>query len=118
MSDSPPKTDPQAELMDALGMDGFVRHLGDVQQSLEKVADGMAMLGVSAERQGRDTENLAAHILALESVLTVILRQIPVSIADVRAEAERRARHAGNTESGTRNLVSSLAEDIVRRADD
>lgn len=118
MSDRAPHADGVQEMMDALGLDGFVRRMGDLQQSLEKVAGGIELLGDSAESQARDTENLAAHILALESVLTVILRQIPVSIADVRAEADRRARSAVHTEPGTRNIVSSLAEDIVRRADD
>lgn len=117
MSDTPPNTDGVEELMDALGMDGFLRQMGELQGSLEKVAGGMEVLGSSAERQGRDTENLAAHILAIESVLTVILQQIPVNIAEVRQEAERRAQNAVNTQPGTRNLVSSLAEDIVRRAD-
>lgn len=118
MSDNTSNTDGIQELMDALGMDGFLHQMGDLQTSLEKVAGGIEVLGSSAERQGRDTENMAAHILAIESVLTVILRQIPVNIADVRKEAERRAQNAVNTERGTRNLVSSLAEDIVRRADD
>ena len=48
----------------------------------------------------------------------MILRQIPVNVAEVRTEAERRARNAGSAETGNKNLVSSLAEDIVRRADD
>lgn len=120
MSDTPRNadTDAVADMIDALGIDGFVRHMGELQNSLEKVADGIDVLGASAQQQGRDTENLAAHVLAIEAVLTVILRQIPVNIADVRKEAERRARHAGNAGSDTPNLVSSLAEDIVRRADD
>ncbi|MCK5777626.1 MAG: hypothetical protein KAH11_02475 [Rhodospirillales bacterium] len=118
MSETPPDKDAAAELLDALGIDGFVRHLADLQTSLEKVADGIEALGTNAQRQGRDTENLAAHVLAIESVLTVILRQIPVNIADVRKEAERRARNAGSSETGNKNLVSSLAEDIVKRADD
>lgn len=118
MNETPADKDAAAELLDALGIDGFVRHMADLQSSLEKVADGIEVLGANAQRQGRDTENLAAHILAIESVLTVILRQIPVNIADVRNEAERRARHAGSTETGNKHLVASLAEDIVKRADD
>lgn len=118
MSDQDPHADSAQQMVDALGLDGFVRQMGDLQQSLEKVCDGIEVLGDSAERQGRDTENLAAHILAMESVLTVILRQIPVNIAEVREEAARRARNAGSRETGNLNLVSSLAEDIVKRADD
>ena len=118
MSEDTPQAGATSEMMDALGLDGFLRQMGDLQDSLAKVADGIEVLGSSAQRQGRDTENLAAHILAIESVLTVILQQIPVNIADVRREAERRARNAGNAEAGNRNLVTSLAEDIVRRADD
>ncbi|MBO6521436.1 MAG: hypothetical protein JJ900_10990 [Rhodospirillales bacterium] len=118
MNDKTANGDAAAELIDALGIDGFVRHMADLQTSLEKVADGIEILGTNAQRQSADTENLAAHVLAIEAVLTVILRQIPVNIADVRAEAERRARNAGANETGNRHLVSSLAEDIVKRADD
>ncbi len=118
MSDGNNDSDAAAEMVDALGIDGFVRHMADLQTSLEKVAEGIEILGTSAQRQSRDTENLAAHILAMEAVLTVILRQIPVNVAEVRTEAERRARNAGSAETGNKNLVSSLAEDIVRRADD
>lgn len=118
MNETSPDKDAAAELLDALGIDGFVRHLADLQTSLEKVADGIEVLGTNAQTQGRDTENLAAHVLAIESVLTVILRQIPVNVAEVHKEAERRARNAGSSETGNKNLVSSLAEDIVKRADD
>lgn len=118
MNEKSTNGDAVTELIDALGIEGFVRHMADLQVSLEKVADGIEILGTNAQRQSTDTENLAAHVLAIEAVLTVILRQIPVNISDVRAEAERRARNAGANETGNKNLVSSLAEDIVKRADD
>ncbi len=118
MNEKSTNGDAVTELMDALGIEGFVRHMADLQVSLEKVAEGIEILGTNAQRQSSDTENLAAHVLAIEAVLTVILRQIPVNISDVRAEAERRARNAGANETGNKNLVSSLAEDIVKRADD
>jgi len=103
---------------DPLGMEGFSRHMDDVQTSLQKVSSGMELLANSAIRQGQDTENLAAHILAIETMLTVVLRQIPVDIAEVRAEAERRSMNSDGTDGSGKSMVVSLCEDILKRADD
>lgn len=95
----------------------LVNQLGSLQSSLNKVGEGMAALGDNAVRQSQDTENIAAHLLAVESVLTVILRQIPVDISEVRSEAERRS-HGNGTDGNVDPLVIRLAEDMLKRAED
>lgn len=95
----------------------LVNQLGALQSSLNKVGEGMSALGDNAVRQSKDAENIAAHLLAVEAVLTVILRQIPVDISEVRSEAERRSE--GNGPDGNADpLVMRLAEDMVKRAED
>jgi hypothetical protein len=95
----------------------LINQLEILQSSLNKVGEGMSALGDNAIRQSKDSENIAAHLLAIEAVLTVVLRQIPVDINEVRQEAARRAH--GDEEDGTVDpLVMKLAEDLVKRSDD
>jgi hypothetical protein len=107
-----------ARMIEALGMDSFVEHMSTLQSSLEKVAEGMELLSASAVRQGQDTDNLAAHIIAVETLLTVVLRQIPIDIAEVRKEALRRAKSTGDDRGQGNSVVADICEDILRRADD
>lgn len=103
---------------DGAGLDNFINQLQLLHGSLDKVAKGMDALGNSAVRQGEDTENLAAHVLAIEALLTVMLRQIPVDAAEVREEAQRRGRNPDGTVGERASVVAALAEDILKRADD
>ncbi len=96
----------------------FTAHIEALQTSLAKVSGGMGVLADSAVRQGQDTENLAAHILAIETLLTVILRQIPIDIAEVRDEASRRSMNSDGSRDGGQATVIGLCEDILRQADD
>lgn len=107
-----------ARMIEALGMESFVEHMGTLQTSLEKVAEGMDLLSGSAVRQGQDTDNLAAHVIAVETLLTVVLRQIPIDIAEVRKEALRRSESAGEDRGQGNSMVADICEDILRRADD
>ena len=107
-----------ARMIEALGMESFVEHMGTLQTSLEKVAEGMDLLSGSAVRQGQDTDNLAAHIIAVETLLTVVLRQIPIDIAEVRKEALRRSESAGEDRGQGNSMVADICEDILRRAED
>ncbi len=107
-----------ARMMRDLGIDGFMEQMGHLQTSLDKVGQGMDSLGSSVARQGTDTENLAAHVLALESLMAVILRQIPVDTVEVRREANRRSNTSRTPGERTNSVVANLAEDIIKRADD
>ena len=98
------------------GVAQLVAQLGTLQSSLTKVAEGMSALGDNAIRQSKDSENIAAHLLAVEAVLTVVLRQMPVDISEVRKEAERRS--LGNDGDEANPLVMQLAEDLLKRSDD
>ena len=73
---------------------------------------------LTMEGQGQDTDNLAAHIIAVETLLTVVLRQIPIDIAEVRKEALRRSESAGEDRGQGNSMVADICEDILRRADD
>ena len=99
------------------GVARLIAQLELLQSSLNKVGQGMSVLGDNAVRQSKDSENIAAHLLAVEAVLTVVLRQIPVDISEVRAEAERRS-HGDGKGGQIDPLVMRLAEDLIKRSDD
>ena len=105
-------------LVDEIGLNQFMDQINSLQGSLGRVAEGMQSLGDSAVKQVRDTENLAAHILAIESVLTVMLRQMPIDPAEVRDEAMRRTQGLGHDPESGPPIVVQLAEDILKRAED
>lgn len=106
------------QVFDDIGLTGFMEQIGGLQESLSRVAEGMQALGENAVKQVRDTENLAAHILAIEAVLTVMLRQMPVDPTEVRDEALRRTRGIDHDPAAGPSVVVQLAEDILKRADD
>ena len=116
MSDDTGELAAAARAMQDMGLAGFMEQIAQLQDSLGKVANGMSALGESAVRQGENSENLAAHIIAIESV--VMLRHIPLDVNDVRAEADRRTQNIDPTSPGGPSVVCQLAEDIVRRSDD
>ena len=120
MSDDTGKIDAAAaaRAMQDMGMSGFMEQVAQLQDSLGKVANGMSALGENAVRQGENSENLAAHIIAIESVLAVMLRHIPLDLNDVRAEADRRTQNIDPNSPGGPSVVRQLAEDIVRGASD
>ncbi len=118
MSDDSGKLDTAAaRAMQDMGLNGFLEQVGQLQESLSKVANGMNALGESAVRQSENSENLAAHIIAIESVLAVMLRHIPLDINDVRAEADHRTENINPGGAGGPSVVRQLAEDIVKKAD-
>ncbi len=107
-----------ADLLRQTGLDTLLQQLGTLQSSLDQVAGGMEALGSNAVRQGNDVENMASHVLAMEALLTVVLRQVPIDIEDVRAEVRRRSGASGQSGKETDAVVLRLAEDMLRRADD
>lgn len=106
------------QAFDEIGLTDFMAQVGSLQDSLTRVAEGMQALGTNAVKQVRDTENLAAHILAIESVLTVILRQIPVDPSEVRDEARRRTQAIDHNPADGPSVVVQLVDDILKRAEE
>lgn len=112
------ETETAVRMLDELGLDDFMEQMGRLQTSLAKVGQGMESLSSSVVRQSKDTENLATHVLALESLMAVIIRQIPVDTAEVRREANRRANASRPPGDHANTVVANLAEEIIKRADE
>ncbi|MDA0998806.1 MAG: hypothetical protein O2944_11440 [Proteobacteria bacterium] len=112
-----PETAIGAGTRDTEGLIELLTQIGALQNALGAVANGMSALGEAAVRQRQDNENMAAHVLAMEAVLTVMLRQFPVDRADIRAEVAARTKNFSDAGDGS-DLVQRLADDILRRAVD
>jgi len=61
-----------------------------------------------------ETENLAAHVLALETILAVMLKKYPIDAGDLKAEIKDRATAPSGNEGGS-PTVPALALDLVEK---
>ncbi len=120
MNDGRGQRDPEApdDILRQLGLDSFFTQMETLQGSLDKVAQGMGALGENAQRQTRDTDNMAAHVLAMEAILAVMLRQMPINIEDVRAEVRRRTGAGDDANTESSDIVMHLAENLIKGSED
>jgi hypothetical protein len=103
------------QFLELLEQSGFFRQISALEESLKSVAGELKTFGEHAVRRMDETENLAAHVLAIESILAVMLKSYPVLKDDLDAEVrDRTAAIAGNPE-GSRT-VRALAQDILDKA--
>jgi len=94
---------------------GFFNQIRDLEGNLTKIADELQSFGRSAQARMEESENLAAHILAIESILAVMLRSNPIDGAALRAEVKDRTAAISGVEEGS-PAVHAIAEDIIKRA--
>jgi len=98
-----------------LEQSGFFQQFQGLESSLEAVAGELKTFGAHVAQRMEETENLAAHILAIESILAVMLKSYPILRDDLDAEVkDRTAAIAGNPEGSP--TVKALAQDILEKA--
>ncbi len=104
--------------------EAFVRHLERegvfaeikaVEARLVDLAGELEAFGRHATERIKETDNLAAHVLALEALVAILLRQVPVHDAEIEEEVRRRTRAITNDEDGS-ELVQRIAQEIRDRA--
>ena len=105
--------------------EAFVRHLEragvfaeikDVEARLKNLAGELEGFGHQASRRAEETENLAAHVLALEALVATLLRQVPVPDAEIDDEVRRRTRPLTGDDDGSA-LVRAIAREIRDRSE-
>ena len=80
-----------------------------------RVAGELKTFGDHAVKRMDETENLAAHVLAIESILAVMLKAYPILADDLNAEVkDRTAALSGNAEGSP--TVQALAADILAKS--
>ena len=95
---------------------GVFADLKTVESRLAELTAGLAEVGDAAASRARDADNLAAHVLALEALVAVLLRHVPL---DGREIDEQIARQAGAVAEDAESLalVRAIARQIVDGAD-
>lgn len=73
------------ELVQQLQTSGFFDQIRDLDTNIKRIVQDLETLGGLATQRIRETENLAAHLLAVEAILTILLKTHPVDADDVRA---------------------------------
>lgn len=91
---------------------GFFDQVGNLQSSLVKLSADIATIGEQATQRLDEVESMAAHVMAIEAVLAVILKTHPVDAAAVKAEVTERTR-AFNDEPDGSPSVQAVAQDII-----
>tara|TARA_R110000868_G_scaffold355569_2_gene617099 strand:+ start:550 stop:909 length:360 start_codon:yes stop_codon:yes gene_type:complete len=93
---------------------GFFNQIKDLESNLTKIAEELQSFGQATQARMEESENLAAHILAIESILAVVLKSSSVTLEDVKAEVKDRTAVISGVEEGSPS-VHAIAEDIVKR---
>lgn len=91
---------------------GFFEQVGTLQSSLSHLAEDIAAIGDQATQRLDEMESIAAHVMAIEAVLAVMLKTHPVDPDAVRAEvASRTGDIAGNPDGSP--TVQAVAQDLL-----
>ena len=104
-------------LIEKLIESGVVDQNQKLIEDIGLMAERLEVYGKAAVLRLKETENIAAHVLAIEALLIAILRQMPISRNDLLAEVQRSENDENGTNSGS-SLVMTIAEDILKRSKD
>ncbi len=94
---------------------GFFQQIKDLESSLTAIAGELQKFGQAAAQRIEETENLAAHVIAIESVLTVMLKGMDISEKEVMAEVKGRTAKMSDDPGGS-PPVRGIAMDILSRS--
>ena len=94
---------------------GFFSQIKDLEGNLTRIAEELQTFSQAAQVRAEESENLAAHILAIECVLSVLLKAVKVDPDDLRAAVKDRTAAISGVEDGS-PAVHAIAEDILNRA--
>ena len=89
----------------------------DLEGNLTQIAEELQSFGQATQARMEESENLAAHILAIESILAVVLKKSGISLDEVKAEVKDRTAAISGVEDGSPS-VHAIAEDILKRGED
>lgn len=91
---------------------GFFDQVGFLQDSLRTMSEDIAAIGDRATQRLGEVESLAAHVIALEAVLQVMLETHPVDAEAVKAKVAERTREVTDDPNGS-PTVQAMAQDII-----
>ena len=90
----------------------FFQQMNDLKGSLVGIASELSDVGARVNNRNEEVETLAAHIMAIEAVLAVVLRKVQLDPQEVKAEVARRSEAFSGHPEGS-PTVQAVAQDIV-----
>jgi len=91
---------------------GFFEDVGNLQGSLSKLSQDISTIGEQATQRLNEVESLAAHVMAIEAVLAVMLKSHPVDADEVKNMVAVRTSTLTGDENGSPS-VQAVAADIL-----
>lgn len=95
-------------LIEQLETTGFFDQMRDLDSSIKKIVEDLETLGGLATQRVQETENLAAHVLAIEAILAAILETYPID-----SEAVQVAIHEMMPDSADDSASSPAVQSVV-----
>jgi len=106
--------DAHQQFLELLEQSGFFQQIRSLESNLKTVAGELQSFGGNVAQRMEETENLAAHVLAIESILAVMLKAYPILADDLKTEVkDRTAALSGNADGSP--TVQALAADILAK---
>lgn len=93
---------------------GFFDQLHSVERSLDLIAEDLTALGSTATRRLEEIENLAAHMLAVEAILDVLLDSVTVDAEAVHARVRRATADPQVAPEGNPTVLA-IVDDLLAR---
>jgi hypothetical protein len=94
---------------------GFFNQIKDLEGNLQSIAGALKALSESTIERVQESENLVAHVLAIEAILTVMLRANPIDSEAVGSLIKETTNASpGNGEGNPK--VLAIAEGILSDA--
>jgi len=94
---------------------GFFRQISNLETALKSIVDELQVFSVTSNKRQQESENIAAHILAMESILTAIMKKHPIEETDLAQEINRQAATlAGDKKPNP--TVEAIAMDLLRKS--
>ena len=108
-------TDATLSLIEQLSSTGFFDQIHDLDTNIKRIVGDLEVLGGLATQRVQETENLAAHLLAVEAILAVILKTHPVDPEAVQA-AIREITDQASDDSKESKAVQSVVDSLLPRS--
>jgi hypothetical protein len=101
-------------VVEQLEKSGFFQQMGGLESNLRTLAESLKTLGDSTVERMKEVESLVAHVLAIEAVLSVIVRTYPIDSAAVRTVVKQRTGDVSPGGEGS-PAVLGVVENILAK---
>jgi len=91
---------------------GFFDQVKSLQGSLSHLSEDIASIGDQATQRLAEMDSITAHVMAIEAVLAVMLKQHPVDADEVKAVVKARTADMSGQPNGS-PAVQAVAQDIL-----